>query len=128
MAVVNVGDKQFVINRVTPAQVSGIAKLISRMNVSARKEVMQAGLEGDGGAVLWAMLGQLNEKDLVELAALVIGSDKKFAEENFDLVWVSEAFAALMEVSQLKVVVANFMRMFTQAVDSESQLEYLEES
>lgn len=128
MAEVIVGEKSFNIDRVSPAQVAGIAGLISRMNVQARTAVMKAGLEGDGNAILWSMLGQIGEKDLIQLAALVIGSDKKFAEENFDMVWISEAFANLVEVSHLQVVVANFMRIFTLAVDSESPLDTSEES
>ena len=128
MAEVIVAGKSFNIDRVSPAQVAGIARMISRMNVSARGEVLKAGLEGDGNAVMWAMLGQISERDLVELSALVIGADKKFAQENFDLVWLSEAFANLVEVSELQVVMANFMRIFTRAVDSESPLEQLEES
>ena len=128
MAEVIVAGKSFNIDRVSPAQVAGIARLISRMNVQARGEVLKAGLEGDGNAVMWAMLGQIGENDLVELSALVIGADKKFAKENFDLVWLSEAFANLVEVSELQVVMANFMRIFTRAVDSESPLEQLEES
>lgn len=128
MAEVIVGGKSFNIDRITPAQVSGIARLLSRMNVQARTDVMKAGLEGDGNAVMWAMLGHITDKDLIELAAMVIGSDKKFAEEHFDLVWLSEGFANLVEVSQLQVVIANFMRIFSRAVDSESPLELSEES
>ena len=128
MAEVIVAGKSFTVDRVTPGQVSGIARLISRMNVQARTDVMKAGLEGDGNAVMWAMLGHITDKDLVELAAMVIGSDKKFAEENFDLVWLSEAFANLVEVSQLQVVISNFMRIFSRALDSESPLEPSEES
>ena len=128
MAEIIIDGKSFNVDRVSPAQVSGIARLISKTNVAARSEIIKAGLEGDGNAVLWAMMGQISEADLIELSALVIGSDKKFAAENFDLVWLSEAFANLVEVSQLQVVVANFMRIFSQAVDSDSPLELSEES
>lgn len=118
MAQVVVNGNSFEVGRATPAQIAGIAKLISSITIDARKNIVRAGLDGSGEAVLWAVLGELDEERLVSLAALVLGSDKEFARENFDLVWVTEALALIIEQSNLSAVIGNFTRIFTLAQDS----------
>lgn len=121
MAQVVVNGTTFEVGRATPAQVAGIAKLISSVSIDARKNIVKSGLDGNGDAVMWAVLGELDEERLVGLAALVIGSDKEFARENFDLIWVTEALALIIEETNLSRVIGNFTRIFTLAQDSPAE-------
>lgn len=123
MAQVVVNGTSFEVGRATPAQVAGIAKLISSVSMDARKNIVKSGLEGSNDAVIWAVLGELDEDRLVGLAALVLGSDEEFARENFDLVWVTEALALVVEETNLSKVIGNFTRIFTLAQDSPAELD-----
>lgn len=117
MAEIVVNGQKFTVGRPTASQVSGIAKILSKINIEARKKVVKAGIEESGGAALWALLGELDEATLIEFAALAVGCDKEFARENFDLVWVTEAVALMVEQANFAQVLANFTRIFTQMAD-----------
>ena len=69
-----------------------------------------------GGDLPFAILATLDETTLVSLAATLIGSDEKFAEENFELGWVTEALLVQVQVSDLDAVIRNFTALFTQLV------------
>jgi len=107
---ITVGEEEFVIAKANAAQVSGIAKILSRIGASAGKSAGDLA-DGDYLSVIAAIIGSVSEEELIELAALCIGSDKAFAKENFDLVWVSEALVILIEETNLSAVVRNFMRI-----------------
>jgi len=109
-SVVVVNGTEFPIGKASAAQVSGIAKILSRIGSAAGSGAKDLA-DGDYLSVIAAIIGAISEQELVELAALCIGTDKKFATENFDLVWVSEALAVLIEETNLVAVVKNFMRI-----------------
>jgi len=108
--VVNVNGTEFTVGHANAAQISGIAKILSRIGAAAGSGAKDLE-DGDYLSVIAAVIGAIEEDQLVNLAALCIGSDREFAEENFDLVWVSEALAILVEETDLSAVVKNFMRI-----------------
>jgi hypothetical protein len=107
---VEVNEKDYPVGRADASQVAGIAKILSRIGSAAGK-VSKDASEGDYLSVISAIIGAISEEELIEIAALCIGSDKKFAEEYFDLVWVSEALAIMVEETNLDIVVRNFTRI-----------------
>lgn len=111
MAVVNVNGTEFVIKTASASQVAGIGRIIAKIGRPARKAIAES---GDQIEVLFAILAALDEETLVEFAALLIGSDKEFARENFDLRWVVEAFGAFIEETDVVGIVQNFTSMFSQ--------------
>lgn len=111
-----VGGQEFVIDRVSAAQVAGVLRIVSRLSLGARKDLAALEEPGDND-FLWAVLGNVTESDLINLAALSIGCDKKFAEENFDLNWVILAIGALLRNANIGAAVANFTSALAQ-VDS----------
>jgi hypothetical protein len=104
---VEVGGQTFVVDRVTPAQVSAILRIVSRANLKARKTLASLEEVSDSDYI-WAFLGSLSEEDLIDLAAASIGCDKKFAEEHFDLRWVVTAVGGLLKHVDIAGVVTNF--------------------
>lgn len=106
--VIQVGDREVVIERVTPAQVAGVLRILSRLSFDARTKMSKLDAATDND-LLWAFLGAITEEDLIELAALSIGSDKQFAEENFDLEWVLIALGALIKKANIGTAITNFM-------------------
>jgi hypothetical protein len=108
-----VGGQEFVIDRVSAAQVSGVLRIVSRLSLGARKNL--TGIENVGDTdFLWGVLGSITEEDLISLAALSIGCDKKFAEEHFDLNWVIVAVGALLRNANIGSAVANFTSALAQ--------------
>jgi len=108
--VVIVNDQEFSVGKASAAQVSGIARILSRIGSAAGKGAQDLS-DGDYLSVIAAIVGAVDEDELVSLAALCIGSDEKFAKDNFDLVWVTEALAVLIEETNLDAVIKNFMRI-----------------
>lgn len=111
MKTVEVAGQTFEVDKAAPSQIAGIAKLIAGIYLRGKKEVSKLGLSSDASDLVWGVLSVLDEEDLIRLAALVIGSDEEFARENFDLVWVSDALASLIEETDLGAVIANFTRI-----------------
>ena len=108
--VVVVNGVEYKIKTAGPAQITGIARIISQVGIAAKRNLV--GMEdGDNLSIIASLIGSITEEQLVELAALCIGSDKEFAKENFDLVWVTEAMAVLMEETNLSAVIKNFTRI-----------------
>ena len=85
--VVFVGDREFHISKPTPKQAAGVARAFARLNLKARGELASLKNPNEFDYIM-AFVAHLDEETLVDLAALAIGTDKKFASENFDLVWV----------------------------------------
>lgn len=110
-----VGDTEFVIDKVKAKQIAGILRIVSRVSLDARRELAKIENPGDTD-FLWAVLGNLSEEDLVSLAALSIGCDRQFAEENFDLSWVVTALAAIVKQSNIGASIANFTSTLSQEV------------
>jgi len=111
-----VGGQDFVIDRVSAAQVAGVLRIVSRLSLGARKELAALDEPGDGD-FLWAVLGNVTENDLISLASLSIGCDRQFAEENFDLNWVIVAVGALLRNANIGAAVANFTSALAQTDD-----------
>lgn len=110
---ITVGDKEFVIDRVSAAQVAGALRIVSRLSLGAKKSL--AGMDNVADTdFLWAVLGNISEEDLVTLSALAIGCDKEFAREHFDLEWASNAIGALLRHANIGVVVTNFTSALAQ--------------
>lgn len=116
--VVKVGDKEFVIGKPSPAQIVGITRAFAKLQLGARKSLSDITDAGDMDYIM-AFLANIDEETLVNLAALSIGSDKKFAVDNFDLVWVTQALGILIRKSSLAQVVANFTSILSPAADTQ---------
>jgi len=113
MSKIVVGEQEFDVSKAGPMQIAGIARLIARLNLKGRdvlNKEFQAAAD-DPSSFVWAMLAALDEEDLIDLAALVIGADREFAAEHFDLGWVIEGLAVMIEETDLAGVVANFTRI-----------------
>ena len=81
--IVIVNEKEYTIGRADAAQVSGIARILSRIGSAVGKNAID--LEnGDYLSVISALMGAISEEELIDLAALCLGVDKEFAKENFD--------------------------------------------
>jgi hypothetical protein len=102
-----VGEKTFVIGKPSAAQVAGVARNFAKMNLASRGTLSKIENPTDMDYIM-SFLANIDEATLIELAALSIGSDRKFAEENFDLDWVVRALVALVRNSNLASVIANF--------------------
>lgn len=114
--VIVVGEREFTIGKAKAPQIATIMKILSKISSNSRKEVAKAADDG-GNSALWAFLGGIDENMLVEFAATLIGSDKAFAAEHFDLMWVSEAFAIMMEQTDLAGVIRNFTRIASRVTE-----------
>jgi len=112
MGSVNVGGTEYAIKTADAKQIAGIAKMFSQIGIESKKAL--AGVDGeDYLSIIVAMVGAITEDQLIDLAAISIGVDREFAKENFDLLWVTEALAVLMEETNLAGVVKNFTRIFS---------------
>ena len=105
-------DHEFNVGRPNAAQVAAIMRILSTVLRKVSSEIRNSGSEGDNLAIVAGLLGSLTEDQLIDLASVLIGSDKQFAADNFDLVWVTEALACVIEESNLAQVIQNFTRMF----------------
>lgn len=110
---VMVGEQEIVIGKPTPAQVAGIVKIVAELNIGARQTLAAIEKPSEMDYVM-ALLANLDEKSLINLAALSIGSDKKFATENFDIGWVIPALTILIRKSNIVSVITNFTSMLSQ--------------
>lgn len=108
--VIVVNGKEHKIGAASAAQVAGIAKILSQIGIESKRSMVGVD-DGDYLTIISALIGAITEDQLISLAALCIGSDREYAAENFDLVWVTEALAVLMEETDLAGVVKNFTRI-----------------
>lgn len=105
-----VGGKEYFIGSASASQIAGIAKILSKIGIEAKRSL--TGIEdSDYLTIVASLIGAITEEQLVSLAALCIGCDRKFAEDNFNLVWVTESLAVLMEETDLSAVIKNFTRI-----------------
>lgn len=108
--VVVVNGVEHKIGAASAAQVAGIAKILSQVGIESKRSM--AGVDdGDYLTIISALIGAITEDQLISLAALCIGADREFAAKHFDLLWVTEALAVLMEETDLAGVVRNFTRI-----------------
>lgn len=112
MSSVVVNNVEYKIGRASAAQVSGIAKILSKVTREVSSSIGNLE-EADTFAILSGVLGSVSEENLVRLGALCIGVDEEYAQEHFDLVWVSDALATLMEETDIVAVTRNFTRIFS---------------
>lgn len=110
--VVVVGDREIKIGKPTPKQAAGVARAFARLNLKARGELASLKNPNEFDYIM-AFVAHLDEETLIDLAALAIGTDKKFATENFDLVWVTQALIVLIRKADLAKVIANFTSMLS---------------
>lgn len=113
---VEVNGTQFELKPMKAAQIAALSNIIGRLTLDGRKLLKDIGPGGDATDFIWGLLAAVTEKELVKLAALVIGSDETFAAENFDLVWVTEALATQIEISNIGKIITNFTRLSSLAV------------
>lgn len=102
-----VGEREFVIGKPTPGQVAGVTRIFARLSIGAKSELKQVEKPSELDYVM-AILANVDEDTLITLAALSVGCDKKYATENFDLVWVTQALGILIRKSNLATVITNF--------------------
>jgi hypothetical protein len=114
--VVVIDGTEYKIGKPTAAQVSGIVRAFARLQLKARGEIRGLKDATDFDYIM-AFLAHLEEDMLIELAALSIGVDKKFAKENFDLIWVTQALSALIKNANLGDVISNFTSMLSPSQD-----------
>lgn len=111
-SVLQIGGKEFNISKISPKQLVGIAKFFASMTTQGKKKLKDMKLD-DTTSILWGVLDVITEDELINFASLLIGCDKEFARENFDLEWMSEAFAILAEKTNVAKVIENFTRAFS---------------
>lgn len=111
-----VNGVEYKIGKPTAGQVAGIVRTLARLNLKARTELAAIGGAGDNDYIM-AFLSGLDEATIIELAALSIGVDKKFAAENFELGWVTGALAILIRKAKIGEVIANFTSMLSPTVN-----------
>lgn len=96
------------------SQVTAVINAIGRMFMASRKE-----LKGIKDArdldYIGAVLATIDEDTLVTLAAASIGSDKKFAADNFSLSWAMPALITMIQKSEVASAVANFITILSPA-------------
>jgi hypothetical protein len=109
-AVVVVGGVEHKIKAASAAQIAGIAKILSQVGIES-KRAMSGVDDGDYLTIIAALIGAITEEQLISLAALCIGVDRQYASDNFDMLWVTEALAVLMEETDLAGVIKNFTRI-----------------
>ena len=110
MSSVTVNEQEFVVSRISPMQIAGIANLIARLSATGKKEIKKID-PTQKTELVWGVLAALSEDDLIAFAALTLGCDKEFAREHFDLEWVTEAIAILVEETNFEAVARNFTRI-----------------
>lgn len=107
--VLTIGGKTFEITAMRAAQITRFANILGRVTMGGRKVLRDAA--GDPGDFIWAVLAAIDEKSLVDLAALLIGSDTEFAKDNFSLNWVVEALMIQIRVSEIGATIRNFSKL-----------------
>ena len=112
MATVQINGQDFEIKPMRANEIAAVAQIVGRLSLDGRKLLRQAGT--DPGDVIWALLAAVTGDELVKLAAVVVGCDAKFAADNFDLVWVTEALALQMNNINLGAILKNFTLLSTQ--------------
>lgn len=103
---ITVNDSQLALKKMSANNVATIANILGRLSVEGRKAVKSMG--GGTDQFIWGVLATVSGEDLVKFAAALIGSDLKFAEDNFDIGWVVEAVMAQMELSNINALLTNF--------------------
>ncbi|NJK77893.1 MAG: hypothetical protein HC944_02830 [Nanoarchaeota archaeon] len=104
-----VDGKEYVIGKPTPRHIAAITQFIGDVQLRAKKKIKKEDL--NPGDFFPALLSVLSADDLIALAALVIGCDKKFAEDNFDFEWVAPAIAITIEKANIGAIFENFTRI-----------------
>jgi len=109
--VIVVDGVEFAVGKASAAQVAAILKVIKSMGTSAREVVGGFGEGADNLSLVFGIIGALDEENLITLASASLGCSREFAEEHFDLEWVSDALVTAIEASNLGAVVRNFSRL-----------------
>lgn len=112
MATVQINGTEFEIKPMRAKEIATISNIVGKLSLDGRKLLRAAGT--DPSDVLWALLAAVNGDELVKLAAVVVGCDEKFAAENFDLVWVTDALVKQMSNINLGAILRNFSALSTQ--------------
>lgn len=109
-----VGEDVFVIDRLSPRQVAGVARIVGRLLRSVGADVRNL-TEASEIDVIGALLEALDENMLIELGCLITLSDKKYVEENFSLSWIVAGFLAMLDEVDIQGIVANFTQIASRA-------------
>lgn len=110
---VNIGGIFYQVKPLHARKVSRIANLFAISLINGNKKLRDLKAPDTTNIVL-GVLASLTESDLIKLAALLVDVEEKFAEDNFDLLWVTDALAKQIAVSNLKAVVENFTSLLSQ--------------
>lgn len=105
--VITINETEHNIKKLSAHQVATIANILGKLSVEGRKAVKSLG-GGSNEQFIWGVLASVSGEDLIRFAAALIGSDTKFAEENFDIGWVVEAVMVQMELSNINSLLTNF--------------------
>lgn len=101
------------LSKLRARQVATISNIFGEMLIAGDKKLKDFKVSGDLNFIV-GVLAALDERSLIKLAAALIGKDEKFAEDNFDLVWVTEALGKQLKLSNLRGVLINFTSISTQ--------------
>jgi hypothetical protein len=108
-----IAGESFEISQLNAKKVATISRMVGKMIISGRTTLKELKAVTDTNLVV-GILASLQEEDLIELSAVIVGCDKEFARENFNLVWVSEALAAQSENADIKKIIENFTQLVSQ--------------
>lgn len=111
--VVNIAGTDYVVKPLHAKKVARIANLFAISMISGNKKLKELKAPDTTNIVL-GVLAALTDTDLVKLAAILVDVEESFADENFDLLWVTDALAKQIAVSNLKAVVENFTSLLSQ--------------
>lgn len=110
---VEVNGQRYQVKKLHAKKIARIANLFANSLIKGNKQLRDMKAP-DSTNILLGVLAALTEDDLVRLAAVLIDSDEQFASDNFDLLWVTDALAKQIAISNLRAVVENFTSLLSQ--------------
>lgn len=110
---VTVNGADYEVKPLHAKKVARIANLFATSMIKGNKKLKEMKAP-DTTNIALGVLASLDENDLVKLASVLIDVDEKFADDNFDLLWVTDALGKQIAISNLKGVVENFTALLSQ--------------
>ena len=112
---IKVNETEFEVKKLDANGMAKFANIIGKTTLEGRKVLRAANT--DANDMLWAILSGISGDSLAELGSLLLGCDKKFASENFDLNWVLEALEEQMKLIDLQAILKRFLSIATQVAN-----------
>jgi hypothetical protein len=110
---ITIEGTRYELTKMRARQVATISNIFGEMLIAGDKKLKDFKVSGDINFIV-GVLAALDERSLIRLGAALIGKDEKFVEDNFDLVWVTEALGKQLKISNLRGVLINFTSISTQ--------------